>query len=365
MAGWMRPWRPPVGGNVFTTHTPVDAGFDRFAPDLVSAQLGAYARDELGLSLDELLALGRAHPTDRYEPFNTAWLAARCSGAINAVSRRFTLPSARAHLPTTLPTLSGARSAHRLRDQRRPCAELGFGGSRRALDRGVRVSEPLARSHGGRGRTDRGEVRRSNSGKELRRTARGRLVSFVRERLSEQLAASGLEGGVPRTRRPEAFDPDAQAIRVSPAAPPNTARTSFLLRDEDRLARLVTNRSRPVQIVVAGKAHPQDAAGKDLVCQWVRFARRADVRLRVVFVADYDLRLAERLVQGVDLWVNTPRPPWEACGTSGMKGPGETCGRTCPFSTAGGTRRTVRTWAGLQTATVATTRETPAGSTRF
>jgi starch phosphorylase len=74
-----------------------------------------------------------------------------------------------------------------------------------------------------------------------------------------------------------------------------------------------------VQIVVAGKAHPRDAQGKDLLAEWVRFARRQDVRRKAVFLADYDLRLAEHMVQGVDVWINTPKPPWEACGTSGMK----------------------------------------------
>ena len=88
---------------------------------------------------------------------------------------------------------------------------------------------------------------------------------------------------------------------------------------EERLARLLSDQQRRVQIVVAGKAHPQDEQGKSLVRDWVRFVRRHDVRTTAVFLADYDLRLAERLVQGSDVWINTPRPPWEACGTSGMK----------------------------------------------
>jgi glycogen phosphorylase len=300
-------------GNVFTTHTPVNAGFDRFAPDLVGAQLGAYARDELGLSLDELLALGRARPTDRSEPFNTAWLAARCSGAINAVSRRHAAVSRRIFQPLF---------------PRFPECEVPIG----YVTNGVHVpswdspeADALWTTACGPARW-RGTMRsvedqiaaRSDAELwELRRTARGRLVSFVRERLSEQLAASGMEGGVLEAAA-RVFDPDALTIGLARRFA-EYKRPTLLLRDEDRLARLLTNRTRPVQIVVAGKAHPQDAAGKDLVCRWVRFARRADVRLRVVFLADYDLRLAERLVQGVDLWINTPRPPWEACGTSGMK----------------------------------------------
>jgi starch phosphorylase len=96
-------------------------------------------------------------------------------------------------------------------------------------------------------------------------------------------------------------------------------RPTLLLRDSERLARLLNHPERPVQLVVAGKAHPQDEEGKQLVQQLVRFARWPVVRQRVIFLADYDMILAKNLVQGVDVWINTPRRPWEACGTSGMK----------------------------------------------
>ena len=93
----------------------------------------------------------------------------------------------------------------------------------------------------------------------------------------------------------------------------------MLLHDPERLVSILTNPKRPVQLVVAGKAHPQDDAGRAMVKAWVEFAQRLDVRRHAVFLSDYDLVLAERLVQGADLWINTPRRPWEACGTSGMK----------------------------------------------
>ena len=96
-------------------------------------------------------------------------------------------------------------------------------------------------------------------------------------------------------------------------------RPNLLLHDPERLVRILTNRDRPVQLVLAGKAHPQDMAGQEMIRQWVEFARRPEVRSRVVFLSDYDVLMAEQLVQGVDLWVNTPRRPWEASGTSGMK----------------------------------------------
>src|SRR5262249_49501770 len=96
-------------------------------------------------------------------------------------------------------------------------------------------------------------------------------------------------------------------------------RPNLLLHDPDRLIRLLTNPDRPVQLLVAGKAHPQDGAGQAMVQAWVRFVQRSEVRRHVVFLSDDDLALAERLVQGADVWINTPRRPWEACGTSGMK----------------------------------------------
>ena len=96
-------------------------------------------------------------------------------------------------------------------------------------------------------------------------------------------------------------------------------RPNLLLTDPERLVRLLTDAQRPVQLIVAGKAHPQDEEGKSLIQQWAQFAARPEVRTHVVFLDDYDMRLATELVQGVDVWINTPRRPWEASGTSGMK----------------------------------------------
>jgi starch phosphorylase len=300
-------------GNVFTTHTPVAAGFDRFAPSLVEAQLGAYARDELGLSVDDLLALGRSDPRDATEPFNMAWLGAHTSGAINAVSRRHAAVSRR---------IFGALFP------RVPECEVPVG----YVTNGVHVpswdsaeADALWTTACGPDRwrgtmTSLGAELSARSDAELwqlRGDARGRLVTFVRERLTRQLAASGFEGP-PLEAATNVFNPDVLTIGFARRFA-EYKRPTLLLRDSARLTRLLQSSSHPVQIVVAGKAHPQDAQGKALVAEWVRFTRRLDVRPHVVFLADYDLRLAERLVQGVDLWINTPRPPWEACGTSGMK----------------------------------------------
>jgi starch phosphorylase len=143
------------------------------------------------------------------------------------------------------------------------------------------------------------------------------LVEYVRERLLRQLAARGAaQKDLQAAGR--YLDPDVFTMgfarRFAAYKRPN-----LLLHDPDRLARLLTDARRPVQLVIAGKAHPQDSAGKALVRAWSDYLRRPDIRPRVVFLADYDMALAERLVQGVDLWINTPRRPWEASGTSGMK----------------------------------------------
>jgi starch phosphorylase len=299
-------------GNLFTTHTPVESGFDRFSESLVDACLGAYLRDEVGITTDELLTLGSA-PNDSRGVLNMAWLATRLSGAVNAVSLRHEEVS---------------RRTFRVLFDRWPEADLPVG----HVTNGVHVpswdsaeADTLwTRACGSdrwAGATDRtGEKIKECSDAELwafRCSARARLIPFVRERLSRQLASAGVSG-----ERLDAaarvLDGDVLTIGMARRF---TAykRPTLLLHDEERFARVLQDPRRPLQIVVAGKAHPRDDEGKAFVQDWVRFARRLDVRHSVVFLADYDLRLAEHLVEGVDLWLNTPRPPWEACGTSGMK----------------------------------------------
>ena len=170
--------------------------------------------------------------------------------------------------------------------------------------------------------------RRNTLGQDIRRVSDTRLwqfriaasqsfVDYVRERLSRQLAASGAS--------PEAvdgakhlFDPNALTLgfarRFAAYKRPN-----LLLHDPERLLRLLTNPQRPVQLVLAGKAHPADQSGQALIQQWTQFIQRPEARRHVIFLSDYNMLLSEYLVQGVDVWINTPRRPWEACGTSGMK----------------------------------------------
>jgi glycogen phosphorylase len=151
----------------------------------------------------------------------------------------------------------------------------------------------------------------------MRAYERADLVRYARQRLRRQLAQRGVTGEV-LTAADEALDPEALTLGFARRFA-GYKRPNLLLTDPDRLCRLLTDPDRPIQLVVAGKAHPADGEGKSMIEQWVRFATWSDVRHRVVFLEDYDMALAKELVEGVDVWLNTPRRPWEACGTSGMK----------------------------------------------
>ena len=152
---------------------------------------------------------------------------------------------------------------------------------------------------------------------ELRAAGRRALIEYVREHATRQAAERG--ESVPDTAGAAAMF-DAATLTLGFARRFATyKRPNLLLHDADRLARILMNKHRPVQLVIAGKAHPADAAGQGLIAQWIAFISRPEVRGHAVFLSDYDMLMAERLVEGVDLWINTPRRPWEACGTSGMK----------------------------------------------
>jgi len=143
------------------------------------------------------------------------------------------------------------------------------------------------------------------------------LVEYARERLSRQLAASGASSeAVDRAKH--LFDPNALTLGFASRFA-TYKRPNLLLRDPDRLLRLLANPERPAQLILAGKAHPADRLGLALIQQWTHFIRRPEVRPHIIFLSDYDMLLTEHLVQGVDVWINTPRRPWEASGTSGMK----------------------------------------------
>ena len=300
-------------GNLFTTHTAVAAGFDRFAPDLIDGLLGEYARGSLGISSEELLALGRQNPHDPTEPFNMAYLAIRGSAAVNGVSRlhgevsRNLFQSLFPRWPTEevpvgyvtngvhTPTWTGA-SADEL--WTRAC------GAERWLD-GAGAHEDRIRA------VDAVDIWK------FRNVARQGLIEYARERLRRELIASGASPADCEAVG-HMFDPDILTIcfarRFATYKRPN-----LLLHDPQRLLRLLTNSQRPVQIIIAGKAHPADEPGQALIRRWIQFIRTTEARRHVMFLSDYDMLLTERLVQGADVWLNTPRRPWEASGTSGMK----------------------------------------------
>jgi len=299
-------------GNLFTTHTPVAAGFDRFEPRMLTQYLGDYAQS-LGLDDKALLALGRRNPDDAGEPFNMAYLALRGSAATNAVSRLHGAVS-RAIFAPLFPRLPLAEIpvGHVTNGVHVPSWDAGPADSLWTLACGEhRWLGDLANLEDDFRRLPDTELWA------LRNAARGRLINEVRARLATQLAARGV---APTTRDSlaEVLDPATLTLcfarRFAAYKRPN-----LLLTEPDRLERLLTDPQRPLQLVIAGKAHPRDEVGRHMLRAWAEFLRRPAVRPRVVFLEDYDMSVAAALVQGADLWINTPRRPWEASGTSGMK----------------------------------------------
>ncbi len=300
-------------GNLFTTHTAVPAGFDRFAPELVAQYLGGYAERRLGISLRDLLALGRQNPDDATEPFNMAYLAIRGSGAINGVSRLHGEVSRRIFEPLF---------PHWPEDE----VPVGY------VTNGVHMptwdsaeADALWTKAGGKDRWRKDTSALATAIRcvpddqlwKLRTAGRVSLVAYARARLSTQLAASG----APSEAVEEAkglFDPRALTLGFARRFA-TYKRPNLLLHDRARLLRLLANPERPVQLVIAGKAHPEDGPGQALIREWIQFIRQPEVRPHVIFLSDYDVLMAQHLVQGVDVWINTPRRPWEASGTSGMK----------------------------------------------
>ena len=300
-------------GNLFTTHTAVDAGFDRFDPARIEHCLGGYAQSQLGITPYDLLALGRQNPDDTSEPFNMAYLAIRGSGAVNGVSRLHGEVSRELFAPLF---------------PRWPEDEVPVG----HVTNGVHVptwdsaaADDLWTKACGKDRwlvtmeTHEQHIRAISDTSlwQFRTAASTALVEYARERLSRQLAAAGESHEAVESAKHSC---DCNTLTLGFARRFATyKRPDLLLHDPERLLRLLTNPQRPVQLIMAGKAHPADKAGQALIQQWMHFIRRPEARAHVIFLSDYDMHLAEHLVQGVDVWLNTPRRPWEASGTSGMK----------------------------------------------
>jgi starch phosphorylase len=305
---WEALWATRAG-NVFTTHTPVAAGFDTFPASLLRKYL-PYVDGEL---VDDILGLGRIEPGNSNEDFNMAYLAQRGSALCLGVSRLHGEFSRRIFQPLF---------------PRWPNCEVPVG----HVTNGVHIptwdsveADRVWTDACGKERWRGGpDGLRSNIASVtdealwgMRGTGRQRLVGLARSHLGVQLRERGFDVEVVRQAE-TVLDPNALTIGFARRFT-EYKRPNLLLSDPARFDQLLLQERRPIQILVAGKAHPADLEGKAMIQAWIQLAMKPQYRQRVVFLEDYDIALAQELVQGVDVWINTPRRPWEACGTSGMK----------------------------------------------
>ncbi len=300
-------------GTFFTTHTPVPAGIDEFVPEMAERYLRPLL-DRCDVDLQEVMALGRKNPSDHTEPFNMAMLAIRTTASANGVSRlhgevsRKMWSSIWPNTPTNEIPIGHVTNGIHTRSWTSPEMTellrryLGPDWIKKPADQSIwqRVEKipdiELWRVHGRR---------------------RERLIAFTRRRLVAQLNRRGASARDIDAAR-EVLNPEALTIGFARRFA-TYKRASLLLRDKARLKKLLTDPERPVQFVFAGKAHPKDDEGKKLIKELVHFTRREEIRSHFVFIENYDINVARYLVEGVDIWMNTPRRPMEASGTSGMK----------------------------------------------
>lgn len=280
---------------LFTTHTPVEAGFDRFPLEMMKTGFADYV-EGLGISMEEFLSLGQLEKDD---PFNMAYLAVRGSGAVNGVSQLHGKVSQKLFEKLGCKVGAVTNGVH-IPSWESPEADnlwCRCSGEHRWYGTLETLEEELKKITNEELWTFRSESRR-------------KLIDYAKHRLEIELPKRG-------QTLPETFlDPNVLTIGFSRRFA-TYKRVDLLLYDEKRLIKLL--KEKKIQIIVAGKAHPADEPGQALVEKWISFTTRSEVAPYVAFLSDYDIQLAERLVQGMDLWVNTPRRPWEASGTSGMK----------------------------------------------
>jgi starch phosphorylase len=298
---------------IFTTHTPVPAGHDRFSADLTEEHLGPL-REELGISHENLMGFGREQPTDSGEPFCMTVLGLKLARRVNAVSSLHgevsramwkglypgrpedAVPIGHVtngvHVPSWL-----APQMCRLYDR-----HLGVGWHRQSgADQTWAAIETV----------DDGELW------ETHLSLKAQLINFARRRAHEQ-AARRSESPEVLKRLGKVLSPDALTIGFARRFA-TYKRANLLLKDIERLAVMVNDAKRPVQFVFAGKAHPHDEPGKKVLQQIAQLMRDPDFSDKFVFIEDYDINVGRHLVQGVDVWLNNPRRPLEASGTSGQK----------------------------------------------
>ncbi|MER7548109.1 alpha-glucan family phosphorylase [Actinomadura sp.] len=297
-------------GTVFTTHTPVPAGIDRFPRDLISRYFGG-ANEKEQVPLDRVLALGSEdYPGGDRTVFNMAVMGMRLAQRVNGVSEL--------HGEVSREMFGGLWGGF-------DTAEVPVGSITNGVHAGTWVAREVleftARELPSVMETGRGwEGVRTVSEPEIwrmRGLLRRRLVRDARRRLRESWRQRGA-GEAEVSWIDDALDPDVLTIGFARRVP-SYKRLTLMMTDPDRLRAILLHPERPVQIVIAGKAHPADEGGKKLIQQIVRFADSEDVRHRIVFLPDYDIALGQLMVQGCDVWMNNPLRPLEASGTSGMK----------------------------------------------
>ena len=299
--------------SVFTTHTNVQAAHDVFSPELLKNYFGNYLR-EFNISLHDFMASGRVHPDNQLENFSMTVAAVKNSVFVNGVSTLHAEVSKDMlknlwpavpleHVPIQ-PITNGIHIPSWISFEMNDLFERYLGNKwrekqdyRDAWEKVLNIPDPeLWNVH---------EIRRR------------RLIAFTRQRLQKQLIAKGASNLLVSESQ-EALNP--VALTIGFARRFATYKRAYLIfKDPERLLKILNNSERPVQLVFAGKAHPQDQAGKELIKNIITFMSAEHLRKKIAFIEDYDINVARYLVSGVDIWLNTPLRPFEACGTSGMK----------------------------------------------
>jgi starch phosphorylase len=298
---------------VFTTHTPVAAGHDRFPSELVEQHLGKI-REDLHLSYDDFMGLGRVNPSDHNEPFCMTVLALKLSNHANgvsalhgAVSRRMWHPLFPNKTEAEVPIGHITNGVH-VRTWVAPQMHAVF-------DRHLGVNWPSRMRHpetwAGVSKIDDAELW------ETQQVLKARLIEFVRTRLMAQ-ARRRNEPDSAIQAASKVLDPKVLTIGFARRFA-TYKRANLVLTEPERLAEMINSTDRPLQLVFAGKAHPEDQFGKALIQGIVKMTQDSRFAGKIVFVEDYDMDVARQLVQGVDVWMNNPRRPQEASGTSGEK----------------------------------------------
>jgi len=302
-----------TSSSVFTTHTPVPAGNDVFPSELVEKYLAPYIR-RLKISKDQFLSLGRVNPDDQKEGFSMPVLALRLSAFANGVSRLHGAVSRkmwqnlwpglnRSDIPITHIT-NGIHANTWISYEMASLFDRYVGSVWKDEPANMKIWERVSE-------IPDAEIWRSHERR------RERLVEFVRGRLKKQLARRGASSKE-ISSADEVLDPEALTIGFARRFA-TYKRATLIFRDIERLKKIFNKKDMPVQMIIAGKAHPKDIAGKELIKEIIHIARDPELRNKIVFIEDYDMNVAHYMVQGVDVWLNNPRRPLEASGTSGMK----------------------------------------------